>query len=62
LIGANLLNFNSKENLYTTVFDRCAWDNIVYTLWLYGNDKVSRQFLTESLAKCRESLKNFYVI
>ena len=53
------VDFSKKENI---IFDRCVLDNLVYTSWLFLNDKVSEKFLDETRILTRETLKLFDII
>jgi hypothetical protein len=44
------------------VFDRCVIDNIVYSLWLNENNKVSDQFIMDSKFLALQSLKMLDII
>lgn len=44
------------------VFDRCVIDNIVYSLWLNENGKVSDQFILDSKFLALQSLKMLDII
>ena len=44
------------------LFDRCIWDNLVYTLWLNSKDRVSDKFVKESIDITRETLGFFDII
>ncbi len=49
-------------NAKHVVFDRCAVDNIAYTLWLNANKKVSDNFVIESKTIAAETLKLYDII
>ncbi len=53
---------NSKEQ--NIVYDRCPLDSLAYTLW--SNDKeqegFTREFVTEQITLCKESLRNLDII
>ena len=53
---------NSKEP--NIVYDRCPLDSLAYTLW--SNDKeqegFTREFVTEQITLCKESLRNLDII
>ncbi len=53
---------NSKES--NIVYDRCPLDSLAYTLW--SNDKeqegFTREFVTEQITLCKESLRNLDII
>ena len=53
------IEFSKKDNV---IFDRCVLDNLVYTTWLYLNDKVSEKFLEESRIIVRETLKLYDIL
>lgn len=53
------IEFSKKENI---ILDRCVLDNMVYTSWLYLNDKVSEKFLEETRTLVRETLKLYDII
>jgi len=44
------------------VFDRCVLDNIVYSLWLNANQKVSDNFIIDSKFLATETLKSYDVV
>jgi len=44
------------------IFDRCALDNLVYTLWLSNQGKVSDKFVKSTIDIARESLVFFDII
>ena len=51
----------AKENEFL-VFDRCVIDNIVYSLWLNENGKVSDEFIMDSKRIAFEAIKVFDII
>lgn len=53
------IEFSKKDNV---IFDRCVLDNLVYTTWLYLNDKVSEKFLDETRVIVRETLKLYDIL
>ena len=53
------IEFSKKENI---ILDRCVLDNMVYTSWLYLNNKVSEKFLEETRTLVRETLKLYDII
>ena len=48
-----VMNTTKKDNI---IFDRSVLDNLVYTMWLNANEKVSDDFVRESIKLVRESL------
>ena len=53
------IEYSKKDNV---IFDRCVLDNLVYTSWLYFNDKVTEKFLDESRIIVRETLKLYDIL
>lgn len=53
------IEFSKKDNV---ILDRCVLDNMVYTSWLYLNNKVSEKFLEETRILVRETLKLYDII
>lgn len=53
------IEYSKKDNV---IFDRCVLDNLVYTTWLFLNDKVSEKFLDESRIIVRETLKLYDIL
>jgi predicted ATPase len=53
------ISVSKKDNV---ILDRCVLDNLVYTSWLYINDKVSGKFLDETKTLVRETLKLYDII
>jgi thymidylate kinase len=51
----------ASNNEYV-VFDRCVLDNIVYSLWLNANGKVSDNFIMDCKFLAQETLKSFDII
>jgi len=45
-----------------TIFDRSVLDNLVYTMWLNANGKVSDDFVKETINLARESLTFYDVL
>lgn len=46
----------SSSKTDNVIFDRSVLDNLVYTMWLNANEKVSDSFVKESIKLVRESL------
>jgi predicted ATPase len=46
------------------VYDRCAIDNLVYSLWSHGNGVkgFTEKFIAETIEKVRESMRNLDII
>lgn len=44
------------------LFDRCVFDNLIYTMWLSANGKVSDEFVKETITLVREALTVFDII
>lgn len=58
------------EQLQTTdensniIFDRCPLDNVVYSMWMHGQDskKISSKFIDDSIKKMQKSMKSVDII
>lgn len=64
-----ILNFileelKKYERTDNVIFDRCALDNIVYSLWSYGKEAsdIDKDFIDECLPLIRESMKYLDII
>lgn len=44
------------------IFDRCTWDNLVYTIYLYSQGRVSDSFVKDTITLVRESLVYYDII
>ena len=53
---------NSKDDC--VVYDRCPLDSVAYTLWCNDKNKdgFTREFVTEQITLCKESLRNLDII
>lgn len=51
--------YTSKDNV---IFDRCALDNLVYTLWCVHKDKIPSHYADSIIPRVRESLKDIDII
>ena len=51
----------TKEEAHV-VFDRCVFDNLVYTMWLNAQNKVSDSFVQETILLVKESLTVFDIV
>ncbi len=51
---ADQVIYTSKEN--NTIFDRSVLDNLVYTMWLNANSRVSDDFVRETIKVVKETL------
>jgi predicted ATPase len=51
--------FKSTDNI---IFDRCTWDNLVYTLVANSYDQVSDEVTAASISFVKESMKNIDII
>ncbi len=51
-----------SKDVKDIVFDRCVVDNIVYSLWLLHNEKVSGDFIVTSKYKIREAVSKYDII
>jgi predicted ATPase len=68
-LQSEILDILSKEcEPYTlhqnVIFDRCPIDNLVYSMWCYGNNVkgFTEKFIEESIIKTRKAMQYFDVI
>lgn len=54
-----LIDQVEQETSDHVIFDRSPWDNLVYTMWLNANDRVSDKFVKETIQLVRQSLIYF---
>ena len=54
-----IVNTKKEDNL---ILDRSVLDNLIYTFWLNGNNKVSDSFVKKSIDIVRETLVFYDVI
>ena len=49
----------SRDNI---IYDRCPLDNLVYTIWLNNNQKVSDDFVRETIRLVKKSLSEYDIL
>lgn len=62
ILDSLIEEINLAKNIKDIVFDRCVVDNIVYSLWLYNNNKVTDDFIVTSKYKIREAVSKYDII
>jgi hypothetical protein len=62
ILDALIEELNDAKDVQDIVFDRCVVDNIIYSLWLYHNKKVTEDFVITSKYKIREAISKYDII
>ena len=62
ILDSLIEEINLAKDIKDIVFDRCVVDNIVYSLWLYNNNKVTDDFIVTSKYKIREAVSKYDII
>lgn len=54
----------STDENSNIIFDRCPLDNVVYSMWMHGQDskKISSKFIDDSIKKMQKSMKAIDII
>jgi predicted ATPase len=62
ILDSLIEEINLAKDVKDIVFDRCVIDNIVYSLWLYNNNKVTDDFIVTCKYKIREAVSKYDII